>query len=249
MFLQAGRARVTGYNVPALFANLGSTEILLIAFLALLFGGPKFLPELATFLGKTIREIRKMTADIKSEIELDESIRKPLQELREATSLPGEELKRLDFIRAERARREKEDAEAAAKAAEEKAKRIEAGETGDDPDLDVDTPDDHPHYEDDHGDWRDGTYHADEDTKEGAGSPATEPVVAEPAAQTAADTTTKTAAAQGLTASPPPGAVARPAGRQVSLPPPPSTAQTASDSPSSDSPSSDKPKEAEPDGA
>jgi TatA/E family protein of Tat protein translocase len=84
-------------------------EILVILVLALIFLGPKKLPELASGIGKAIREVRKATADIKSEIELDDIIRKPLEELREATMLPPEELKRRDEERKWRADREKEE--------------------------------------------------------------------------------------------------------------------------------------------
>src|SRR5688500_15120520 len=84
-------------------------EILVILVLALIFLGPKKLPELASGIGKAIREVRKATADIKSEIELDDVIRKPLEELREATMLPPEELKRRDEERKWRAEREKQD--------------------------------------------------------------------------------------------------------------------------------------------
>ncbi len=87
------------------------SEIILILVVALVFLGPRKLPELASGLGKMIRELRKATADIKQEIELDETIRKPLEELREATMLPPEELKRRDLERALREREEKEERE------------------------------------------------------------------------------------------------------------------------------------------
>jgi Tat protein translocase TatB subunit len=107
--------------------NLGMSEIVVILVVALVFLGPKKLPELASGLGKMIRELRKATSDIKSEIELDETIRKPVEELREAMTLHPEELKRRDRERAlreqeERERLAKEQAEqAAAKEAEAKA--------------------------------------------------------------------------------------------------------------------------------
>ena len=41
-------------------------EITIILVLALIFLGPKKLPELASGLGKLIREIRKTTADVKN---------------------------------------------------------------------------------------------------------------------------------------------------------------------------------------
>src|SRR5260370_35666732 len=74
----------------------GITVILL---LALIFLGPKKLPELASGLGKFIREIRKTTADVKNEIQLDDAIRKPFEELRDAVTLHPEELKRRDLIK------------------------------------------------------------------------------------------------------------------------------------------------------
>jgi len=92
--------------------NLGISEIVVILVVALVFLGPKMLPEIATGLGKVIREIRKATADIRQDIELDDMIRRPLQELRDAATLPPEELKRRDEARA-----------AQRKAAEEEAKR------------------------------------------------------------------------------------------------------------------------------
>jgi Sec-independent protein translocase protein TatA len=76
-------------------------EISVILLLALIFLGPKKLPELASGLGKLIREIRKTTSDVKNEIQLDEAIRKPLEELREAVTLHPEELKRRDRLRKE----------------------------------------------------------------------------------------------------------------------------------------------------
>ena len=97
---------------------IGFQEVVVILLLALIFLGPKKLPELASGIGKAIREVRKATADIKQEIELDEIIRKPLEELREATMLPPEELKRRDEDRKWRDRMEKEEKERLAREAE-----------------------------------------------------------------------------------------------------------------------------------
>src|ERR1700681_1434611 len=74
-------------------------EITVILLLALIFLGPKKLPELASGLGKFIREIRKTTADVKNQIQLDDAIRKPFEELRDAVTLHPEELKRRDLIK------------------------------------------------------------------------------------------------------------------------------------------------------
>ena len=92
-------------------------EITVILLLALIFLGPKKLPELASGLGKLIREIRKTTADVKNEIQLDDAIRKPFEELREAVTLHPEELKRRDKLRKELAELQRQ-AEAAVAAAE-----------------------------------------------------------------------------------------------------------------------------------
>jgi sec-independent protein translocase protein TatB len=117
--------------------NLGMSEIVVILVVALVFLGPKKLPELASGLGKMIRELRKATADIKSEIELDETIRKPVEELREAMTLHPEELKRRDRERAlraqeEREQKERERVEAATREAEAKAAQALAGTAGTD---------------------------------------------------------------------------------------------------------------------
>jgi sec-independent protein translocase protein TatB len=90
--------------------NLGFGEIAVVLVVALIFLGPKMLPEIATGLGKVIREIRKATADIRQDIELDDMIRGPLRDLRDAATLPPEELKRRDEARAAQ---RKADAEAA----------------------------------------------------------------------------------------------------------------------------------------
>jgi sec-independent protein translocase protein TatB len=101
--------------------NLGMSEIVVILVVALVFLGPKKLPELASGLGKMIRELRKATSDIKNEIQLDETISKPLEDLREAMTLHPEELKRRDLERAARLAREKAEREE-----EEKRKAEEA---------------------------------------------------------------------------------------------------------------------------
>ena len=74
-------------------------EITVILLLALIFLGPKKLPEMASGLGRMIRQFRKITADVKNEIVLDDAIRKPFEELRDAVTLHPEELKRRDNIK------------------------------------------------------------------------------------------------------------------------------------------------------
>jgi sec-independent protein translocase protein TatB len=113
--------------------NLGAGEITVILVLALIFLGPKKLPDLATGLGKLIREIRKATSDVKSEITLDDSFRKPFEELRDAVTLHPDELKRRDQVKkaVEEAKKRAEEAEAAvaAIAASVALPELPAGET------------------------------------------------------------------------------------------------------------------------
>jgi sec-independent protein translocase protein TatB len=104
--------------------NLGFGELVVVLVVALVFLGPKMLPEIASGLGKIIREIRKTTADIRQDVEIDEAIRGPLRELRDAATLPPEELKRRD--EAKEARR-KAEAEAEARRQAE-AKEAEEAE-------------------------------------------------------------------------------------------------------------------------
>src|SRR6516165_1247506 len=90
-------------------------EITVILLLALIFLGPSKLPDLAAGLGKLIKEIRKATSDVKNEIALDDTFRKPFEELRDAVTLHPDELKRRDQWAKERE-------EAAKRAAEEAAR-------------------------------------------------------------------------------------------------------------------------------
>ena len=54
-----------------LIGPLGWQELLLLFFLAILFFGPKRLPEVAEAIGKSIRRFKKATREIKDEIESD----------------------------------------------------------------------------------------------------------------------------------------------------------------------------------
>jgi Sec-independent protein translocase protein TatA len=92
-------------------------EITVILLLALIFLGPSKLPDLAAGLGKLIKEIRKATADVKNEIAIDETFRKPFEELRDAVTLHPDELKRRDQWAREREEQAKRVAEAAAREA------------------------------------------------------------------------------------------------------------------------------------
>lgn len=64
--------------------GLGTTELLVILGLALLVFGPSKLPELATSLGRAIRSFRKATNDLQDQLELDENVKRPINELKSA---------------------------------------------------------------------------------------------------------------------------------------------------------------------
>ena len=57
--------------------NLGATEIMLILLVVLLFFGAKRIPEIARGMGKGIREFKDATNDIKRELTVDETVRRP----------------------------------------------------------------------------------------------------------------------------------------------------------------------------
>lgn len=59
--------------------NIGATELVLILLIAFIVVGPKDLPKVARFLGRTIRKIREMLKDIKAETGFDE-VEKELKE-------------------------------------------------------------------------------------------------------------------------------------------------------------------------
>ena len=51
--------------------NIGPTELIVILLIALIVFGPKRLPEVGRTVGKSLREFRKATSDIKNELNLD----------------------------------------------------------------------------------------------------------------------------------------------------------------------------------
>jgi TatA/E family protein of Tat protein translocase len=59
-------------------------ELLVILVIALLFLGPKKLPDLASTLGKAIRQFRKATNELTDQLQVDDEVKRPLQELRAA---------------------------------------------------------------------------------------------------------------------------------------------------------------------
>ena len=59
-------------------------ELLVILVIALLFLGPKKLPDVATTLGKAIRSFRKATQDLQDQLQVDDEVKRPLAELKAA---------------------------------------------------------------------------------------------------------------------------------------------------------------------
>ena len=51
--------------------NLGFGEIVLILLLALIIFGPKRLPEMGKTIGRSLKEFRRATSDLRQEIEVD----------------------------------------------------------------------------------------------------------------------------------------------------------------------------------
>jgi len=59
-------------------------ELLVILAIALLVLGPKKLPDVASSLGKAIRSFRKATQELGDQLEVDETVKQPLRELKAA---------------------------------------------------------------------------------------------------------------------------------------------------------------------
>ena len=59
-------------------------EMAVILVLALLVMGPKRIPELAANLGKAIRGFRRATRELREQIDIDDEVRKPFEDLRSA---------------------------------------------------------------------------------------------------------------------------------------------------------------------
>ncbi len=68
--------------------NIGPTELLIILVLALIVFGPQRLPEIGRSIGRSLREFRRATDEIRGEIErdLDDEPPRPTQNQSETTS-------------------------------------------------------------------------------------------------------------------------------------------------------------------
>src|SRR5580658_5032773 len=70
-------------RLPAMF-GLGPTELVVILVIALLVLGPQKIPEVATSLGKAIRSFRRATRELREQIDIDEDVRRPFEDLHSA---------------------------------------------------------------------------------------------------------------------------------------------------------------------
>ncbi len=64
--------------------GLGPTELIVILVLALVLLGPKKLPDVASGLGKAIRQFRKATRDLTDQLDIDDEVKQPFRELKAA---------------------------------------------------------------------------------------------------------------------------------------------------------------------
>ena len=65
---------INEFHVFGFFGNIGGWEVVLILALALLLFGAKRLPEIARSLGKSLREFKKATKEVKDELEVNDEI-------------------------------------------------------------------------------------------------------------------------------------------------------------------------------
>ena len=64
--------------------GLGPTELIVILVLGVLLLGPQRIPEAAASLGKAIRSFRRATKELREQIDIEDEVRRPLEDLRAA---------------------------------------------------------------------------------------------------------------------------------------------------------------------
>ena len=62
--------------------GLGPTELIVILILGVLLLGPQRIPEVASSLGKAIRSFRRATRELRDQIDIEDEVRRPLEDLR-----------------------------------------------------------------------------------------------------------------------------------------------------------------------
>ena len=81
--------------------GLGAGEILVIGVVALIFIGPKKLPELAKGLGKGIREFQRAKDDLMTEVDkesITEEVKSAVSEAKTAPVMPGPEVEVVETV-------------------------------------------------------------------------------------------------------------------------------------------------------
>lgn len=76
--------------------SLGSTELLFILVMALIFFGPRKLPQISRTMGKSLAEFRKASEDFKRTWEREVAMESVRAETAENTLLPSESTQRAD---------------------------------------------------------------------------------------------------------------------------------------------------------
>lgn len=85
--------------------NIGFSELLLILLIAFVIVGPKDLPKVARWLGRAVKRLRRMRAELKSEIGLDElekeaaEVKRETQQIRQELDVTGEMKDAADTLR------------------------------------------------------------------------------------------------------------------------------------------------------
>lgn len=67
--------------------GLGPTELIIILVIALIIFGPRRLPEMGSAIGKSIREFKKSTRELKDEIDVGSDIKDIKDDIGDATGL------------------------------------------------------------------------------------------------------------------------------------------------------------------
>jgi len=83
--------------------GIGMPELLIIFVIALIFIGPKKLPDLARALGKGMAEFRKATSEIKSNLDMEDELRGMEDEIADSVSgaIAKEHSEQTDKVHAE----------------------------------------------------------------------------------------------------------------------------------------------------
>lgn len=71
--------------------GIGTTELLIIFFLALILLGPKKIPQIAKSLGKAVNELRRVTDEVKESMRKETDLSEDLKKLKDPTKWLNDE--------------------------------------------------------------------------------------------------------------------------------------------------------------